>query len=601
MKPGPFNKALATGFFLGMLGIIRLAHGQTANPSPANWILNTRQETVALSTRASAKSYFDPAMASPGDLVFLRVEVSGTESSISWPSRLAWPPDWIPLMDTRGQLTRYHGNQYDPLTTYLYELKIPKTAPGQYTLPAFSISCAGAPLQVPATSLTVTGDSPKAPPLELGVEVSSRALYLGQPFRVRVLLPAGPQNQIQALREIHVIGKGLMSGQDSQRESIQVVNDHGTLRPSFVADLSLIPIQSGPLTLFAQAYTAGREFGGPITIRGRVTLSGGEPDYRLLVSEPVKIAVQPVPQEGQLPGFTGAMGRFYADPPTLGTNRIHTGQPVHLQLGFHGYNEFARLVPPQPPASSDWQIVADEPPSVGFTLVPLTDTVKSTPAIPFCSFDPETGRYCDLTIPPIPVEVSGPSLPQNFRETDVGADRGSLTAMVDKPGRSRGTLVPPQCRPSDWFGALMPLFGFMLLWLWDRRRRWRAAHPDWVRRKNARKALKKIRRALNRAEADGDMVGCLALTATALKVAAAPHFPAQPDALTCSDVLVQWMAAGHDRASAATVRQIFAIADRRFSADPDLKNSPGLEQHRSALIRLVHQAGPVLDDLEGRL
>ena len=60
-----------------------------------------------------------------------------------------------------------------------------------------------------------------------------------------------------------------------------------------------------------------------------------------------------------------------------------------------------------PPRSRDWQIIADHPPATGFTLIPLTDEARETPAIPFSYFDPATAKYVDLTIPPLPVTVVG--------------------------------------------------------------------------------------------------------------------------------------------------------------------------------------------------
>ena len=69
------------------------------------------------------------------------------------------------------------------------------------------------------------------------------------------------------------------------------------------------------------------------------------------------------------------------------------GVPVQLKVAAHGDGDLSRLVPPPPPRVMDWQIIPDNPPGISFTLIPLTDEVTETPAIPFSSFDPATASY----------------------------------------------------------------------------------------------------------------------------------------------------------------------------------------------------------------
>ena len=100
-----------------------------------------------------------------------------------------------------------------------------------------------------------------------------------------------------------------------------------------------------------------------------------------------------------------------------------------------------------------------------YTLIPLSDSSKATPAIPFCYFDPKKGAYVDLTIPPVPLTVR-PAPPgtiakaQPTQATAPGpdADESSsrereliLTGLAETPGHSVGSLVPLQLR--GWFLA----------------------------------------------------------------------------------------------------------------------------------------------------
>ena len=300
-----------------------------------------------------------------------------------------------------------------------------------------------------------------------------------------------------------------------------------------------------------------------------MTIPNGPTKYVLLVSEPLEIKVRPLPVEGELPGFTGAIGKFFRDPPQLTTNRLRVGEPVRLKIVFHGEGDLARLVPPAAPRSRDWQIIADPPPATGFTLIPLTDETHETPAIPFSCFDPATGKYADLTIPSLPVTVLGEGLPVQLPASE---DEGQvatplkLSALAPRPGKTAGSLKPPQLR--GWFVSLqlMPVLGFLGLWQWDRRRRFLEAHPEIVRRRRALRALRREKKKLQKAAAAGDAAAFIQHAADAMRIAVAPHYPANPRALVCGDVL-EHLDAGECRGQAeATVRKIFAAADAQYAA-----------------------------------
>jgi hypothetical protein len=55
-----------------------------------------------------------------------------------------------------------------------------------------------------------------------------------------------------------------------------------------------------------------------------------------------------------------------------------------------------------------------------------------------------------------------------------------------------------------------------------------------------------------------------------MKIACAPHFPANPRALVCADVLSQLDHEDQDGYVGQTVRQIFNVADARFAATPGI-------------------------------
>jgi hypothetical protein len=288
----------------------------------------------------------------------------------------------------------------------------------------------------------------------------------------------------------------------------------------------------------------------------------------------VELNVHPLPAERELPGFTGAIGKFHRDSPLLATNRLRTGEPVQLKVVFHGENDLARLVPPAPPRSREWQIIADPPPATGFTLIPLTDEARETPAIPFSYFDPASAKYVDLTIPPLPVTVVGESLPVELRPSDDAEKKSAplkLSGLAMSPGKTVASLTPLQLR--GWFVGvqLLPAAGFLALWQWDRRRRFLEAHPDIVRRRKAKRDLRREKIKLQKAASANDAGAFVHHAATAMNIAVAPHYPANPQALVGGDVLAHLPGAAPDSPANETVRRIFAAADTQFAVDPKVR------------------------------
>jgi hypothetical protein len=549
--------------------------------------LQVAQPAVDVMSPVAATAAFDPPVVRAGEKTFYRVNVDAAEASIQWPEAISAPAELKLGANARGQLTQFLGNKFRLLTSFIYEMRAPVA--GHFTITNFTVNLSGAPVEIPAASLDVVADNSGLPPArQLVLAASATNLFLGQPFRVRVLLPAGPGNQIEALREIQLNDDGLMVDKTTMRQSIEVVNVHGQLQPAFISEMTVTPIAAGAQKFFAQGFTAGREFSGPIAIRGQVTLPSGPPKYVLLVSEPLEIKVRPLPPEGELPGFTGAMGKFFCDPPQLSTNRLRLGEPVHLKIIFHGEGDLTRFVPPAPPHPRDWQIIADKPPATGFTLIPLTDEVRETPAIPFSCFDPVTARFMDLTIPSLPVTVAGESLPGQLPAFDNNTKSAAplkLSGLAPTPGKTVASLKPLQLRGGFVGMQLLPVLGFLALWQWDRRRRFLEAHPEIVRRRQARRALRRKKCQLQTAVARGDAAAFVRHAAAAMTLAVAPQYPANPQALVGADVLAQLDDRERNGAAGETVRQIFAAAEARFARRPQTQADwPALQSDVAAVL-----------------
>ena len=163
-------------------------------------------------------------------------------------------------------------------------------------------------------------------------------------------------------------------------------------------------------------------------------------------------------------------------------------------------------------------------------------------------------------------EETATLLSENPSEPD---KKSGLSRLAKTPGYTTGSLVPLQMRA--WFPLvqLLPVLGFCGLWLWDRRRRFLEQHPEIVRRRQARRALRRELRSLERAATAGDDAGFIRCAINALQIVSAPHFPAAPRALVCGDVLQILAPPEREGESGEIVRRFFAAADAAaFAAAP---------------------------------
>lgn len=562
-------------------------------PPSASQIL-VPQPTVDVNSPVTATATMDPPVAKPGETVFYRVTMDAFEGMIDWPKTISLSDGLRKVAATQGQIMQVIAGRFRPLTSFVYKLRA--TQPGHYPIPGFQVQVSGRTVAIPAAALDCVANKPDSVPSarELVLRASSTNVYLGEPFQLQVMLPTLPGKSIEAVREIQFIGDGFMNNKTSMRQTIQMVEYNGKKIPAYLFEQTATPIGAGERTLTAQGFTAGRQFGGPITITGKVVLQGGPPHYVLLMSNPLKINVRPLPVAGRLPGFTDGIGTFVCSPPQLSTNRLQVGVPIELKVSVTGEANAEHLTPPPAPRDNDWQIIRDPNGNFSYTLIPLTDQVKATPAIPFSGFNPETGKYYDLTIPSVPVTVQATKLPQklslpDYAESEKSAPR--LSELAVSPGITSG-LKPLQLR--GWFVLVqfLPVVLFIDLWHWGRRRKYLEAHPEIVRRRRARRALRRENARRKKAVAAGDATAFLRHAAAALRIVCAPHYPANPQALVCADVLACLTVAERNEPPGDTVRKIFAAADAAFAAAPAA---------RADLLVLEQNLAAALERLEARL
>ena len=569
------------------------------------------QPRIDITSPVHAFASFDPPSVRPGEQSTYRITLNALEESVDVPAELTCSPGLDLRRSAHGQVFSLAFDKLVPITQMNYRAHAEKV--GTFVVPEFSVQVYGKPVIVPAAELQVMAAPPPGPitfrPI---LELTQTNLLAGQSVPARIVLAGPPGAAFQTLGQVQFIGEGIVVDQGSVRQRIESKPRELPSAIAFIYEVMITPIQAGKITLSAQGFTSRNAFSGPIVITAPGTGPGAPPQQTLVETDPVQVNVRPLPLEGRLPGFTGAIGRFHLDPPKLQTNTLRVGDPVRMDVLVQSEGNMPRLVPPPPPNSRDWQILSanDNPVQLmqprgaatvfHYTLVPFSAEAQTTPAIPFSYYDPERGAYVDMTIPPLPVTVTPGQVPselmamlQTNRSLAKEDEQLTLRGLAAARGLTAHSLVPLQ--QETWFSLvqLIPAAGFAGLLSWDRRRRYLEQHPDVILRARARRALRRQRRALRHAARVGDADAFAIAAVNAMRVACAPHYPAEPRALVGSDVLQVLGPNADSSQSPALVRRFFAFTDAaQFSpASP----------HTAELLSLEPELEHLLEHLEAKL
>jgi hypothetical protein len=594
-------------------GLVSVGWAQTTNqPQPQDPLVTLlmSQPKIELSAPVRVSAVFDPPAMRLGEIAVYRVTFSALEDSVDWPEDLTMPSGLEAHPGARGQILQMAGPTMEPRSGFNYHVRARE--PGTFTIPAFSVSVYGKPVVVPAARLEVTDakSSNTNEAQQLTVQADRTNVFVGQAVKVRVFM-ASTWGSIQILSQVQLNGRGILADNSAARQSIEPEPGVRANRVRYVYETMLTPITSGAVNFHAQGWCAPNRAPAPTIVNGVFVSAGLE--YVLMDSEPFGLQVRPLPTEGQLPGFTGAVGNFSIDPPVLSTNALRVGEPAKLLVTVKGEGNIARLVPPPPPDASDWRVFPAQldrsapqmlhaQGSVSFTylLVPLTMEAKTTPAIQFSFFEPDSRKYVDASIAPLPVRVSPGKSPEALKallaaQALMPEKKRELVlhSISPSPGFAVTSLVPLQERPWFLMVQMMPALGFLLLWSWDRRRRFLEQHPGVALRRRARRALRRHRREIRRATIAKDGDSLVQAAVRAMQAVCAPHYPAEASALVGSDVLAVLTPIERSGPEGQLVRRVFEVHDAAlFTATPT---------DASRLLETEGELARVLSNLEEKL
>lgn len=558
----------------------------------------------------SALATFEPPVLKLMRFGEFRVTILGLSSGIELPDPLPAPEGLIlDLTDKTPGTTIISGQRVMSMT---FRYTVTAARPGTFLVPSFTATVAGNPVTVPASQVVVQEPGPDDlpyQPVKAVLDLAEGEYFVGQMLPARLLVFDTPDETVQAVANVtKPSGDFLFQSQSGSRRERIVWQ--GKESSALVTPLRLTPIKPGETDVSLQAIV----FVNKLNLAGRPS---GNTAQAMLDTMPVRVRVRALPESGRKPGFTGAIGKFELGQPVLSAAEVVVGDPITLSVTIVGMGNLEAIGAPVIETSETWQsftptMSVDRDVFSGrgtktfvFTLIPRKTEARAVPAIPFSYFDPERKEFVDLSIPPQAVAVvAGGAAPAatpvpavtdgtNVTNEPPVAKRVEpiLTGLAEKPGRWRRSPSPVAW--SEWFWAVQaaPALALLGMWLWRRRTDFLAAHPEIVRRREARAAARRHLRVARDAARRSDVDAFVNASINALRAATAPLDTTEAQAIVMEDVLAKLPRENH---ADAAVRELFHCEHAKdFSGHrPELNGVTELLPHVEKTVAMIEGRQP---------
>lgn len=564
-------------------GLIQRAPGPQPMPLPEPRFPLDQLQPAQPASPAGARTLTASAAFEPSTVRLMRfgeyrVTILGARVGIELPDPLPAPDGLVVELSTRNAGASVVNGQRVESMTFRYS--VTSARPGIFVMPSFTATVGGIAVTVPAAQVRVQEPGADDLPYKAAhavLDIPDREYYVGQTIQARLLVFDTPDENIQAIANVtKPSGDFLFQSQPvSRRERVEW---QGRTVSAMVTPLRLTPIKPGETEISIQAIV----FVSKMSMMGRQT---GNTAQAMLDTPPTLVRVRPLPEKGRKPGFTGAIGKFDLGRPTVSVNEVVAGDPVTLTVTVSGDGNLEALSPPTIPNDETWQSftptsdVARDPmtgrgtKTMTYTLVPRNANTRAVPSIPFSYFDPERAEFVDLSIPPVPITVKPgagtPDVAAAEAPTEPAASANPstpkspepiLTGLSERLGRTQRTVVPIAWSVGFWGAQMLPAAALLGLWYWRRRSDYLAAHPEVVRRREARAAARNHLRAARAAAQAKSSDEFVRASIDAIRAAAAPLNSTQAESLVLTEVLSNLPDDNHARAADHTVRRLYESA-----------------------------------------
>jgi len=541
----------------------------------------------------SVRATLDPPQVRVGEASDLSVEIDGAQNA-------PVPKIALQTASTGGVTVRYVGpstqvsivnGQVSASITHRYS--VVATQPGRFTIGPITVEYGGKTYAAGTVTLEAvaggapTGRGPAAAPageqLRLVLSAAGAEAYVGERVPITLRLTIG-QVRVADLQYPVIPGEGFaldkLPEPEQRREgATQVVEFHTTL----------VPLRSGTLTIGPATMALN------LVVRGRVTdpffgsVLGDQRRPMELHSEPLALAVLPLPDAGKPADFSGAVGHFQFDL-KASPLEVAVGDPVTVTSTIRGDGALDAVRPPAIAANDRLRVypvqvaqVANQPAAHAGekvfeqVVIPLAAGTVALPDLRFSYFDPEARSYQTVDRPPIVLTVHESAAAHAAPQIT-----GAVGAPAPKPERLGRDIVfikdaPGELRPIGarrwrsrvfWLLQLVPLAVWLGALAVERRRRRLSGDVRYAR---FTRAGREARAAIARAGAAlraGDRAAFHDTVAAAVRDYLAAKLDLPPGAVTAAAAAERLRRAGLALEVAGDLEAFFAACEQARFAPP---------------------------------
>lgn len=316
----------------------------------------------------------------------------------------------------------------------------------------------------------------------------------------------------------------------------------------------------------------------------------------------LEISVAPLPEEGQPPGFLGAIGSFRITASAEPAD-VKEGESIKLTLALSGRGNLAffrrpdlERAPGFEPFAFFGAVETKEATrrEIVYDLAPRSSSIEEIPSIRFDYFDPEAAAYRAAETPAIPVRVRpippGEAVllrPATAPPVEVGGeDLRDVKPLVSLPvenGEIPKTIY--------WLAGFAPL-GYAGAFLVRARRTRRESDPVAWRRERAERAFRRRSAEIRRLCESGEGRAACERIARSLAGYLADRLGATPESILGSDVEGRLRDAGASPDLARAFAALFEECDRSvYAASASGSPAPGLLDRAGAAVRRLEGGG----------
>ncbi len=580
---------------------------------------------VADPSKLSATAAFVPGVIRMKDFGEYQVTITGARAGIEMPDRLPAPEGVVVKYTGRRTFsTKVVDGERVESVTFLYSVAGVK--PGRFVLPSFTAQVSALGVTVPAAVIVVREPQPGERLYENAravLDLNPGEYFVGQTINTRLLIIDSEDEIAQAIANVSKpSGDFLFRSQPGARR--EVFSYEGKPATGLSTPIQFTPIKPGASDVSLEAICFINRSNNPRApgVRRPPGVMSGYTQQSILTTEPVRIVVRPLPEAGRRPGFTGAIGKFELSHPQLSNDTVRVGDPLTITIGVTGDGNLEGIGAPPLDGGEEWRSFlptseVERDPLTGqgtktftYTLIARDASARAVPSIPFSYFDPEKKEYVNLTVPPVPVTVTPAPATETEAETAAAAEpaptpptpaaspedsktpgaKRILTGLAEVRGPWRRDASPVSSRAWFWVLQAVPALALVGLWIWRRRQDFLETHLDFVRRRHARKAVRRHLRRASAAVRERDPETFVAAGIDALREAAAPLDSARAESIVLEEVLAKLDPAERAGDAGRTVSRFFETAHTaRFSGHAPEPNGvlelfPSLEGVVTALI-----------------